>query len=124
MDGRKPSSIKWTDFPPEYTQQITTVFQEAFGQELGQSHLVVEGKIYPEEICMRVGFREATSLRQANFEVSVDFTPDKQNAIETIYSCIDGISALMTSYFEGTPAESMPIDWKPFSFDRKEMYFQ
>lgn len=124
MDGRKPNSTKWTAFPAEYVAQISSVFQETFGQELGQAQLVVEGKIYPEEICLRVGFREGASLRQNNFEVSVDFTPAKENAIETIYSCIDGIAALMTSYFEGTPAESMPIDWKPINFEKKTLYFQ
>lgn len=124
MQGRRPSSKKWTSFPPEYVEQIRTVFQESFAQSLGRSHLFVEGKIFPEEICLRVGFREPSQLRQNNFEVSLDFNPSKDNAIEQIYLCIDAAAMLMTGYFEGADPDSFPREWKGFEFEKKTMYFQ
>lgn len=124
MDARKSSSKKWTPFPEEYLGQITNVFKEAFGHELGQSKLVVEGRIFPEEICLRVGFREPQTLRQNNFEISADFDPAYENAIEKIYSCIDGAASLLASYFEGEAREKLPVDWKPFKFEKQVLYFQ
>lgn len=124
MQGRRETSKRWTAFPAEYVEQIRSVFQDSFAQSLGKSVLVVEGQIFPQEICMRVGFREPSQLRQSNFEISLDFDPAKDNAIEQIYQCIDAVAMLMTSYFEGADPNSFPKEWKPFQFEKKKMYFQ
>lgn len=124
MNARRQTSKKWTAFPAEYVSQISNVFKEAFERDLQGSKLVIEGRIFSEEICLRVGFREAQGLRQNNFEISTDFDPAKENAIEKIYNCIDGAAALLSSYFEGQPTENLPVDWKPFKFDQKTLYFQ
>lgn len=124
MNGRLETSKKWTAFPSEYLAQISNVFNEAFERDLQGAHLVIEGRIFSQEICLRVGFREGHSLRQNNFEISADFDPARENVLEKIYLCIDGAAALMSSYFEGRPSESLPITWKPFSFDQKTLYFQ
>lgn len=86
--------------------------------------MVVEGKIFPEEICLRVGFREPGALRQNNFELSIDFDPAKHNAIEKIYTCIDAVAMLMTSFFEGAPSSDFPNTWKQFEFENKSLFFQ
>lgn len=124
MEARRPDSKKWTSFPKEYVEQIQSVFQDSFRQSLGPSQLVVEGKIFAREICMRIGFREPHQLRQNNFEVSIDFQPDKENAIEQIYYCIDAVATLMTSYFEGTDPITFPVTWKPFDFEKRTLFFQ
>lgn len=124
MEGRRPTSKKWTLFPKEYLDQIRSVFQDSFAQSLGNSILVVEGQIFAEEICLRVGFREPGALRQNNFELSIDFDPAKHNAIEKIYTCIDAVAMLMTSFFEGAPPSEFPNKWKQIEFEKKSLYFQ
>lgn len=124
MDARKPSSKKWTAFPEEYLGQITNVFIDAFGHELGSSKLVVEGRIFPEEICLRVGYREPQSLRQNNFEISADFDPKKENAIEKIYACIDGAASVLATFFQSQNTDILPVDWKEFKYEKQLMYFQ
>jgi hypothetical protein len=124
MDARKPSSKKWTAFPEEYLGQITNVFVEAFGHELGSSKLVVEGRIFPEEICLRVGYREPQSLRQNNFEISADFDPKTENAIEKIYACIDGAASVLATFFQSQNTDILPVDWKEFKYEKQLMYFQ
>lgn len=124
MEPRKSTSKKWTSFPEEYLKQIIGVFKESFARDLGNAHLVVEGRIYTEEICLRVGIKEAQSLKQNNFEISTDFDPAKNNAIEKIYSCIDGAAALVTSFFDGQPTDHLPTQWKPFVFEDNKLFFQ
>ena len=124
MHGRKDTSKKWTAFPAEYVEQIQNVFAESFGRELRGAKLLVEGRIFSEEIVLRVGFREGSSLRQNNFEISTDFNSAKENAIETIYACIDGAAALLASFFESDSHENLPIAWKAFKFENKTLYFQ
>jgi hypothetical protein len=118
MEGRRPNSKKWTSFPQEYLDQIRHVFQESFAASLSSSQLIVEGRIFAEEICMRVGFREPAQLRQNNFEISMD------NAIERIYQCIDAVAMLMTTYFEGASPEQFPRTWKAFEFEGRTLHFQ
>lgn len=124
MNGRKETSKKWTAFPTEYVDQIQTVFAESFGRELRGAQLLVDGRIFAEEIVLRVGFRETNSLRQNNFEISTDFAAAKENAIESIYACIDGAAALLASFFEADAYENLPIQWKAFKFENKTLYFQ
>lgn len=97
---------------------------EAFKSGLTGTVLVVEGRIYSHEIGLRVGFRQATELRQNNFEVSLDFDPSKENALEQIYRLIDVLAVVMNEYFEGKPSSTLPTFWKEIQFEGRPVFFQ
>lgn len=124
MEPRNKDSKKWTAFPAEFIEQIRGVFMEAFKNSLTGTILVVEGRIYDHEIGLRVGFRQATELRQNNFEVSLDFDPSKENALEQIYRLIDVLAVVMNEYFDGKPTSTLPTFWKEIQFDGRPVFFQ
>lgn len=97
---------------------------DAFKNSLSGTILVVEGRIYSHEIGLRVGFRQATELRQNNFEVSMDFDPSKENALEQIYRLIDVLAVVMNEYFDGKPSSTLPTSWKEIQFDGRPVHFQ
>src|SRR5437868_1933223 len=99
MQPRLKTSKKWTAFPKEYVDQIQTVFHENFSVQLTGNKLVIEGRIYPSEVMLRVGINEKGRLRQANFEVSMDYNANKKDAVERIHNCIDAAASMMTDYF-------------------------
>lgn len=128
MNPRLKSSKKWTAFPKEYSDQIHAVFNENFAQYLQKAELIIEGRIYPAEIMLRVGFLEAGRLSQANFEISVGYSAEKKDTLQRIHNCIDAAASLMLEYFEGqkedaTPAE-FPYIWKEISFEGFKVFFQ
>ena len=125
MIPRHPSSKKWTALPPELCGQIREVFEESFPEAAKAGKIVVAGRIYPSELLLRVGYLENGRLRQANFEVSLDFNSAKQNALEQIHSAIDCAASMMQEYFDrDQDLEEFPVTWQPIKFDKRELFVQ
>lgn len=124
MEPRLKSSKKWTAFPSEYVEQIAQVFQEGFKDQLKDSKLLIEGRIYSEEILLRVGFLEKGRLAQTNFEISMNYSAKDQDAVERIHDCIDAAGSMMAEYFEQDGEVDFPRQWKEYEFNRKKLYLQ
>ncbi len=124
MNPRLKNSKKWTTFPGEYLTQVQTVFQDTFAKNLTNSKLVVEGRIYPEEILLRVGILEEGRLSQANFEVSMNYSTKTKDAVERIHDCIDAIASMMNDYFESNGETEFPRTWQEFEFNKRPVFLQ
>ncbi len=124
MNPRLKSSKKWTNFPKEYSDQIQAVFNENFAQYLEDAELIIEGRIYTEEIVLRVGYHEAGRLAQANFEVSMNYSQEQQDAVSRIHNCVDAAASMMMEYFEKEGEVDFPYVWQEFPFQGKKLYLQ
>ena len=132
MTPRLKTSKKSTPFPQEFADQIKGAFLENFREELKNADLIVQGRIYPEEILLRVGYIEKGQLKQNNFEVSAAYDYKKDNTIECIHTCVDFLASILNQYFElskktAQDEESeldLPYTWKEIHFEKNELYFQ
>lgn len=125
MTPRLKSSKKWTTFPKEYSEQIQNVFKENFAPYLeDNSELVVEGRIYSEEITLRVGYREEGRLSQANFETSITYNQENNDALEMIHNCVDAAASMMMEYFETEGESDFPYTWKEVPFKKSKIYLR
>ncbi|UOF01944.1 hypothetical protein [Bdellovibrio reynosensis] len=124
MNPRLKSSKKWTSFPKEYSNQIQTVFAENFAQYMDNAELIIEGRIYQEEIVLRVGYHEKDRLAQANFEVSMNYSQEEQDAVKRIHNCIDAAASMMMEYLENDGEVDFPYTWKEVPFQGKKIYLQ
>ncbi|MFP5519641.1 MAG: hypothetical protein ACLGGX_07035 [Bdellovibrionia bacterium] len=124
MEPRLKSSKKWTSFPKEYLAQIETVFNENFSQFLGDAELIIDGRIYPQEILFRVGYLEKGRLQQANFEFSVIYNQEDVNALEQIHLCVDAAGTFLMDYLDNQETEEYPLLWKELHFDNKNLFFK
>jgi hypothetical protein len=124
MQPRLKTSKKWTAFPKEYQEQIEKVFVDNFSTQLGQDKLVVEGRIYPEEIMLRVGVNQKGRLTQANFEVSSVYDPKKKDALERIHICVDAAASMMMEFFETDGEAEFPRTWQEFPFQDQKVFLQ
>lgn len=124
MQPRLKSSKKWTGFPSEYTEQIETVFKENFSKQLNTGKLIIEGRIYPEEILLRVGINQKGKLAQVNFEVSMDYNSNKKDAVERIHNCIDAAASMMLDYFESEGDVEFPRVWQEYPFQGHTLFLQ
>ena len=125
MNPRLKSSKKWTAFPAEYTQQIQNVFNENFSQFLDEAEILIDGRIYPEEILLRVGYHEKDRLAQANFEVSMGYSQQDQDAVQRIHNCVDAAASMMMEYLESEDEEvDFPYVWKEIPFQGKKIFVQ
>jgi hypothetical protein len=124
MQPRLKTSKKWTAFPREYAQQIEGVFRQNFADQIGEQKLVIEGRIYTEEVTLRVGLHDSGRLGQANFEVSMDYSPKAADAVERIHNCIDAAASMMVDFFESDGEVEFPRVWKPYPFQNKTIFLQ
>lgn len=124
LKPRLSTSKKWTQFPKEFSSQIEDVFKENFGDHLSKTKLFVEGRIYQEEILLRVGFLKEGRLAQANFEASMQYSPKEQDAVERIHNCIDAVASMIMEYFENEDEADFPRYWKEFPFQGKKIFLQ
>lgn len=124
MNPRLKSSKKWTSFPEEYSNQILLVFKENFAQYLDQGSLIIEGRIYQEEIMLRVGYHEKGRLAQANFEVSMNYSQEDQDAVQRIHNCVDAAASMMLEYLENEGEVDFPYVWKEVPFQGKKLFMQ
>lgn len=124
MNPRLKNSKKWTAFPNEYKQQIQNVFNENFAQFLDEAEILIEGRIYPEEILLRVGYHEKDRLAQANFEVSMNYSQQDQDAVQRIHNCVDAAASMMMDYLESDGEVDFPYTWKEIPFQGKKIYVQ
>ncbi len=125
MQPRLKSSTKWTHLPTDVTSQIQSVFEQNFQKELKNSKVIVEGRLYPQEIVLRVGYLEAGRLTQHNFEVSVDYQSESENAaLEKIHLCVDVAASLLTEHFEAGGDLEIPGQWTEFPFEDQKVWLQ
>ncbi|WP_232469291.1 hypothetical protein [Bdellovibrio bacteriovorus] len=124
MIPRLKSSKKWTSFPKEYSDQIQAVFKENFAQYLDNAELIIEGRIYQEEIVLRVGYLEEGRLAQANFEVSMSYSQEQQDAVSRIHNCVDAAASMMLEFLENEGEVDFPYNWKEVPFQGKKVYLK
>lgn len=125
MTPRLASSKKWTSIPAELCEQIRDVFAENFVELAKSGQFLVDGRIYTQELLLQVGFLPKGRLRQVNFEVSINFDVNKQNALELIHFIVDCAASLLQEYFvAGENIESFPIQWKSYELEGRNIFVQ
>lgn len=126
MQARLKTSKKWTQFPQEFIEQITAVFNDNFSEYLDQGKILVEGRIYPNEILFRAGYIENGKLRQSNFETSIDYDTqaEQESVLNKIHLCVDASASMMMEYFEQEGEVDFPYTWKAVPFKNHDVYMQ
>lgn len=125
MEPRLKSSVKWTQLPPDITAQIRDLFKQNFQKELANAEIVVDGRIYKQEILLRVGYLEKGRLVQNNFEISMEYKLTQQDsALNTLYICVDAAAALMADHFESDGTLELPYSWAEYPFEGKKVWLQ
>ncbi len=124
MNPRKKESKKWSNLPPEFANQIRTVFEDNFRTHLTEKTIRVEGRIYSFEILLRVGVHRKGELRFHNFEVSLDHSSVLQNTIPQIHLAVDAIASLMIEFFETEETHELPYLWREIPFEKQKIWVQ
>ena len=145
LTPRLKTSTTWSNLPSEFSAKIKTIFENQFKVEAGYGEFLVDGRIYPDEVLIRIGFLEEGRLKQINFEASIDLpkvdTDDEELAekaaafriendepvltaqsrtMNRIYVCIDALGSSLEEYFEEGDDEAgtdIPLFWTPYEFE-------
>ncbi len=126
MNPRLATSIKWTALPTEFADKVRKVFTDNFKTEAAAGRFVVEGRIYPEEIIVRIGYLENGRLKQVNFEASSAYSKEAGNSFDKLYLCVDAIASMMEEAFEAEAEEDsdFPLQWRQYDFEGQPVFLQ
>lgn len=125
MQPRLPQSKKFTPMPGELLGQVKQVFAETFSKVASEGKFLMEGRIYQNEILFQAGYLEEGRIRQANFVVSMEYDPQKQNALQMIHFVVDCAASMMDAYFEADQnLDEFPLEWEEFKAQGKTAYIK
>lgn len=125
MNPRRQTKQKWTPFPAELTEQIRQVFKQNFATQLGKTTKVnVLGKIFTQEICLRVGLNKKGELKHQNFEVSVDHTGEQDNVVSRIHVCVDALAGLVQEFYDNDEDIELPYTWAELPMSKNKVFVQ
>lgn len=124
MEPRLKTSRKWSTLPKEFLAQIRSVFKESFAQQIGKDVLEVDGRIYPEEILIRVGVRAEKGMRQRNWDVSLAYKKDKDNVLKLLHISVDALASLFEQMFASEDDADFPRIWHEFEVEGRPVFAQ
>lgn len=125
MNPRLSSSKTWTNFPPEFLEQVQDLVAETFEDHLIEgAGLHLEGRIYPEEILFRLGIKVEGQLKQSNFEASAHYNSEAQNVKKIMHDCIEAAASMMAEFFDFEGDVDFPHQWTEFKFEGTPVFLQ
>lgn len=124
MEPRKAKQAKYTELPKDYVKQVLSALNESFVDEVKSGKFIFEGRIYADEILVRMGYLEKGRLRQTNFEMSTDLKAGKDDTVKLIGICVDVGATMLEEMFSSTDDTSFPRVWQPFEVEGRNVYLQ
>ncbi len=123
MIPRLENSKKWSSLPDELLVQIKDIFTENFKKQLGPSTIITEGRIYSEEVVLRVGVNTPDRIRQDNFEASMAYNKSKDNVMALVHIAIDCVGSMLAEFLSDQTTE-FPQEWHKYDVENKEVYLK
>lgn len=127
MNPRINKKSAWTSIPQEFAFKVLHAIEKEFPDETQKGEFFVEGRIYAEEIVLRLGYLESGRLRQINLEASVDYDAKTQDFFEQIYVAVDYLGAWMKEVLELQSTDEdldLPLQWKAVDYQNQTLYIQ
>ncbi len=132
MTPRNRSKAPWTGLPEEFAFKVLSALEQEFSVQAALGEFITEGKIFDQEILIRIGYLEKDRIRQINFEASIDYDSEKSDTIsdtgiDTFYLCIDALAVWIHEYFaqiEKDEDPTVPALWQATEFKKHTLYFQ
>jgi hypothetical protein len=124
MEPRLSTSRKWSPLPKELLEQIRSVFKQNFKDQIGQGTVEADGKIFPTEILVAVGFKEGSALKQSNFAISIAYKRDKDNVLKLLHLAVDAAASLFEQFFAAENDHDFPRIWEEIDFEGRKVFIR
>lgn len=126
MIHRKESSEKkkYSSTPEDLNNLIkeTLVESSDAALETETQKVNVRGRIYPEEIILKVSINEGGALRCHNFSGSMDHDVDAGDIIDRMQNLMEALSSMISEYFDAEGDIDMPLDWHEYDFENRKLH--
>ena len=117
------TSTKWSELPSDITAMIQKLMQEQYAGRLAPGQFIAEGRIYPAEITLRIGYLEEGAIRQINFEGSIEYVAGSEKVVDCIQHLFEATGSMMESYVTD-PSTEFPVQWQKYDVEKLEIYLK
>ena len=123
MDPRLKSSNTWSALPGDVTKMILKLLKEQFTKRVPNGVFHSEGRIYQNEVLLRIGFLSQGDIKQNNFEGSIEYKPGSEKVVDCIQHLYHATASMMETFF-AQPDTNFPEDWLEFDVEEKTVYLR
>jgi hypothetical protein len=124
MEPRLPTSQKWTRVPADYADQVVAALAKSFPAQSEKGEWIFEGRIYPEELFLVVGYLQTGRLKQVNFEVSLQYRAGVDNVPDLLNLAVDVGASLLEEAFKADSDADFPRVWQEYTIEKRAVYIQ
>ncbi len=122
MTPRDEKNTAYTTFPEELLIAVQDHFTEEFLNEAESGDFFSFGRIYQNEIVLRVGYLKKGSISQVNFDTSTESSNSQAGIITSIEDLVFGTKELFVDYFKNKNLEHFSYHWNPLNSSSKVHY--
>ena len=79
MKPRNTNSKKWTPFPKDFLVEIKKALGANFPDQATNGEFIADGRIFSNEVLVRLGHLPKGLISQANAELSITYDAKKEN---------------------------------------------
>ena len=124
FEPRRKDSTTWTALPESYLSLLQGAVDNVFDDLLPENlEIIVEGRIYNQEILIRLGHLPSQSIRQMNFELSMDYDAGKDKVVDILDIAVDCIGGMFQEFLAKSNVD-WPIDWIEEEFHSKKVFLR
>lgn len=123
MDPRLPQSKAWTALPEDFKTQVVEILGTHFQEQAQKGKFMLDGKIFKNEILMRIGYLEKNVLRPVQFDLSIDYDSKAGQPMKFFENLVDLGASLLQAYFKN-PDEDFPYEWHGLDFEGKTIFLK
>src|SRR5690606_8882432 len=89
---------QYQPLPKDFCDLAEVTFKETFGESMGPKSLKITGRIYPQEIIVRLSIGGSSDLKKHNFSVSVNHDMESSTAFDQMHLGLDILASFLDDF--------------------------
>jgi hypothetical protein len=124
MEPRLKSSKQWTPIPPDYIRQVKEALLGHFPDKSKTGEWIMDGRIYSEELLVRMGYHEEGKIKQITFELSTQYVAQRDSMTDLLSLVVDVAANLLETAFSSATDDAFPRSWQEYAVEKKRIFIQ
>jgi hypothetical protein len=124
MEPRLKSSKQWTAIPSDYIRQVKEALVSHFPDKSKTGEWIMDGRIYSEELLVRMGYHEEGKIKQITFELSTQYVAQRDSMTDLLSLVVDVAANLLETAFSSATDDAFPRAWQEYAVEKKRIFIQ
>jgi hypothetical protein len=115
IQPKNTNNKTYANLPEEVTKSITDELAHTFEEAANKGSFLCQIRVYRTEMVFRAGYLKSGEIRQVNFDLSKEITPEKPEPIKTLEHLVAASKELFHGFFKEERIEDFSPLWAEVS---------